>query len=255
MRQANQPIPRRTARTGVEGSRPRTVRFELLLAPEEAQRVRREAVRRGLPASTYARMVVLGGIDHAEDMLEQAVQRYTYVTHDYARTVPRAQGATIDHAVVAAHAESNAFCRQWGTVALTRHREDVQVHLSAAGLRHDRVPTYEPAHWPREDRQEAFVDRGQYAPPELHDRSSASELVLDKARAEALDEAAGRLAQDRPGASTLDYQEAQPVEHSQEMGVGSALEADISEERGPGHDVALEGVMFKPDLAIEKGGI
>jgi hypothetical protein len=79
MRHANQPVPRRTARTGVEGSRPRTVRFELLLAPEEVQRVRREAVRRGLPASTYARMVVLGGVDHAEDMLEQAVQRFGQV--------------------------------------------------------------------------------------------------------------------------------------------------------------------------------
>jgi conjugative relaxase-like TrwC/TraI family protein len=150
---------------------------------------------------------------------------YTYVTHDYARTLPRAQGVTIDHAVVAAHAESNAFCRQWGTVALTRHREDVQIHLSAARMRNDRVLTYEPAHWPREDRQEASLDRGQYAMPELHDRSSTSEPVLDnKARAEALDEAADRLAQDRPGPSTLDYQEAQPVERWQEMGAGSALE-------------------------------
>ncbi len=79
MRHAYQPVPRRTARTGVEGSRPRTVRFELLLTPEEVQRVRRDAVRRGLPASTYARMVVLGGVDHTEDTLEQAVQRFGQV--------------------------------------------------------------------------------------------------------------------------------------------------------------------------------
>jgi conjugative relaxase-like TrwC/TraI family protein len=184
------------------------------------------------------------------------VAREAYVTHDYARTLPRAQGVTVDHAMVVAHAESNAFCRQWGTVALTRHREDVQVHLSTAGLPHDRVRTYEPAHWPREDRQESSVDRGQYAAPELHDRSSTSELALDdKARPGALDEAAGRLAQDRPGLSTLDYQEAQQVEHFQAMGAGSALEVDISEARGPGHDAAVAGVMFERDLAIEKGGI
>ncbi len=192
----------------------------------------------------------------AYQVAQRTIEGYTYVTHDYARTLPRAQGVSIDHAVVAAHAESNALCRQWGTVALTRHREHVQVHLSAAGVRQDHVLSYEPAHWPREDRQEAFVDRGQYAPPELHDRSSASELALDdKARAGALDEAASRLAQDRPGPSTLDYQEAQAAEHYQEMRSGSALKTDISEERGPGHDVGLEGVMFKPDLAIEKGGI
>jgi hypothetical protein len=29
----------------------------------------------------------------------------------------------------------------------------------------------------------------------------------------------------------------------------------MSEERNPGHDAALEGVMFEPDLPIEKGGI
>jgi hypothetical protein len=192
----------------------------------------------------------------AYQVAQRTSQGYTYVTHDYARTLPRAQGVTVDHAVVAAYAESNAFCRQWGTVALTRHREDVQVHLSAAGLRHDRVLTYEPAHWPRKDRQEASVDRGQYAMPEVYDPSSTSEPVLDnKARAEALDKAAGRLAQDRPGPSTLDYQEAQPVERWQEMGAGSALEADMSEERNPGHNHALDGVMFEPDLVIEKGGI
>jgi ATP-dependent exoDNAse (exonuclease V) alpha subunit len=192
----------------------------------------------------------------AYQVAQRTSEGYTYVTHDYARTLPRAQGTTIDHAVVAAHAESNAFCRQWGTVALTRHREDVQVHLSAAGLRHDRVLTYEPAHWPREDRQEASVDRGQYAVPELHDRSFTSEPARDdKTHAEALDEAAGRLAQDRPGPSTLDYQKAQPVERWQEMGARSALGADMSEERNPGHDATIEGVMFEPDLAIEKGGI
>ncbi len=192
----------------------------------------------------------------AYQVAQRTSQGYTYVTHDYARTLPRAQGATIDRAVVAAHAESNAFCRQWGTVALTRHREDVQVHLSAAGLQHDRVLTYEPAHWPREDRQEASVDRGQYAASKLHDWSSTSEPALDdKARAEALDKAAGRLAQDRPGPSTLEYKEAQPVERWQEMGAGSALEVDLSEERRPGHDAAVEGVMFERHLAIEKGRI
>ncbi len=192
----------------------------------------------------------------AYQVAQRTIEGYTYVTHDYARTLPRAQGATIDHAVVAAHAESNAFCRQWGTVALTRHREEVQIHLSAGGLRHDRVLTYERAHWPREERYEASVDRGQDTVSELHDRFSTSEAALDdKTRAEALDEAAGRLAQDRPGPSTLDYQGAQPVEHSHERGAGAALGADISEERGPGHDAALEGVMFEPNLVIEKGGI
>jgi conjugative relaxase-like TrwC/TraI family protein len=191
----------------------------------------------------------------AYQVAQRTIEGYTYVTHDYARTLPRAQGVTIDHAVVAAHAESNAFCRQWGTVALTRHREDVQVHLSVAGLRHDRVLTYEPAHWPREDRPEASIDRGQYVPPELHGRSSASELALDdKARAEALDEAAGRLAQDRRGPSTLDYPETQQSEHEQEMGHPEpALEANASDERLPEHDTAREESAFEPELARKQG--
>jgi len=51
------------------------VRFEILLTPEEAQRIQREAVRRGLRATSYARMAVLGGVDYAEDVLERAVRR------------------------------------------------------------------------------------------------------------------------------------------------------------------------------------
>jgi hypothetical protein len=157
--------------------------------------------------------------------------------------------------VIAAHAESNAFCRQWGTVAFTRHREDVQVHLSAAGMRPDRVLTYEPAYWPREACQEASIERGQHAASELH-RSATPELPFDeKTRAEALDEAAGRLAQDRPGPSTLDYQELQ-VERVHAIGsVGSSPEADVFAEPVSEHDareaVTAEGNSAHAELAVE----
>jgi hypothetical protein len=195
---------------------------------------------------------------------------YTYVTHDYCRTLPRAQGATIDRVVVAADAESSAFCKQWGNVAFTRHREDVRIHLSAAGMRREHAPTHEPAHWPREARQEAAADRGQDATPEFHRLTYTPEPALDdKARAEALEEAASRLTQDRPGPSTLDYQETHQVESGQEMDTaGSALEAAISEGPAPEHDAreevtaesnhtegALEEVAFEPELAIVEGGI
>jgi len=200
-------------------------------------------------------------------------ESYTYVTHDYCRTLPRAQGATIDRVVVAAHAESSAFSRQWGNVAFTRHREDVQVHLSAAGMRTERAPTHEPAHWPRETRQEAAADRGQHEAPELQDGPTAPEPPLDReARAAALDETVGRLAQDRPGTSTLGYdrelrerhepghqrgsdqheghaekrapeqaQEAQHAERGRELGeTESAPEFRPSEEAAPEHDVREE---------------
>jgi conjugative relaxase-like TrwC/TraI family protein len=198
---------------------------------------------------------------------------YTYVTHDYCRTLPRAQGATIDRVVVAAHAESSAFSKQWGNVAFTRHREDVQVHLSAAGMRREHAPSYEPAHWPREVRREAAADRGQHAAPEVQDGPSAPERSLDEdARAEALNKAIGRLAQDRPGPSTLDYdrelrerhepghlrgtdqyeghaeerapkqaQEAQHAERGQQLGeTGSASEVRPPEEAALEHDAGEE---------------
>jgi ATP-dependent exoDNAse (exonuclease V) alpha subunit len=153
----------------------------------------------------------------AHQVAARTHEGYTYVTHDYCRTLPRAQGATIDRVVVAAHAESSAFCRQWGTVAFTRHREDVQVHLSAAGMQHDRASIYEAAHWPREVRREPAADRGQNAVPELQYGPSAPERSLDEgARAAALDEAVGRLAQDRPGPSTLGY--SRELRERQELG-------------------------------------
>jgi conjugative relaxase-like TrwC/TraI family protein len=71
--------------------------------------------------------------------------------HDYARTADRAQGATVDHAVVTAHADSKRMDRQWGAVAFTRQREGLSVHLSAEGMERpeQRQATYEQAHWPR----------------------------------------------------------------------------------------------------------
>jgi len=194
---------------------------------------------------------------------------YTYLTHDYARTLPRAQGATIDRAVVAAHVESNAFCRQWGTVAFTRHREDVQVHLSAAGMEHDRVPTYEPGHWPRGTRQEGWADPVQRAAAALNHWSSEPEPVPDDmVLAEAMDEAAGRLAQDRPGPSTLDYQETRHEERTRDMGTpGLAHKADLPEVRAPDPvareetkvedraKAASEEVVLEHGLAIEEGRV
>jgi hypothetical protein len=184
----------------------------------------------------------------AHQVAQRTSMSYMYVTHDYARTLPRAQGATIDHVVIAAHAESNAFSRQWGTVAFTRHREDVQVHLSAAGMRPDHVLSYEPAHWPREARQEASIERRQHAAPEPH-RSFTPELPFDeKTRADALDEAADRLAQDRPGPSTLDYHEVQ-VDRVQAIGSAeSAPEAGVSEIPVSEHDTR-EAVTAKGNPA------
>ena len=53
----------------------RTVRFEVLLTPLEARRIQGEAMRRKLTVSAYARNAILGGVDHAEDMLERAIER------------------------------------------------------------------------------------------------------------------------------------------------------------------------------------
>jgi hypothetical protein len=51
------------------------MRFEILLTSQEAQRIRHEAARRGLPAATYARMALLGGVDHSGDLFERAISR------------------------------------------------------------------------------------------------------------------------------------------------------------------------------------
>jgi hypothetical protein len=178
----------------------------------------------------------------ADQVAQRTSEGYTYLTHDYARTLPRAQGATVDRAVVAAHVESNAFCRQWGTVAFTRHREDVQVHLSAGGIQHDHASTFEASHWPRKIPMETFAGRVQHAAAEPNNLSYELEPAFDdKVRAEALDEAACRLAQNRPGPSTLDYQEALQSEHVQEVdSAGPARESNASEQHVPEQDVALE---------------
>jgi conjugative relaxase-like TrwC/TraI family protein len=205
----------------------------------------------------------------ADQVAQRTSEGYTYLSHDYARTLPRAQGATVDLAVVAAHVESHAFCRQWGTVAFTSHREDVQVHLSAAGRGHDRAMTYEPGHWPREIPMETFAGRVQHAAAEPNNLSYELEPAFDdKVRAEALDEAASRLAQDRPGPSTQDYRAARQGERGREIGdAGLSHKADQSEERAPDFfarkettvedraEAASEDVGLEPELAIEGGRI
>jgi len=53
----------------------RTVRFEVLLTPWEARRIQREAMRRRLSESAYVRNTIQGHTDHAEDMMERAIER------------------------------------------------------------------------------------------------------------------------------------------------------------------------------------
>ncbi len=71
----------------------RTVRFEVLLTPSEAQRIEREAMRRGLTVSAYARMAVLGDVEHAEDMLNRVVERIGQVIRDDSEGVVAAMAA------------------------------------------------------------------------------------------------------------------------------------------------------------------
>ncbi len=69
------------------------MRFEVLLTPGEAQRIEREAVRRGLTVSAYARMAVLGDIEHAEDMLNRVVERIGQVIRHDSESVVAAVAA------------------------------------------------------------------------------------------------------------------------------------------------------------------
>ncbi len=71
----------------------RTVRFELLLTPSEAQRLEREAMRRGLTVSAYARMEVLGDVEHSKDMLNRAVDRIGQVIRHDSESVVAAVAA------------------------------------------------------------------------------------------------------------------------------------------------------------------
>jgi hypothetical protein len=111
-----------------------------------------------------------------------------------------------------------------------------------------------------------FAEGVQYAAAELHRRSSEPERALDdKVRADALDEAASRLTQDRPGPSTLDYQQARHDQHTPQMGAVGSAQADLPEERAPDpfarhettvedrEEVASEEVVLEHELAIEGG--
>jgi hypothetical protein len=63
------------------------------LTPGEAQRIEREAMRRGLTVSAYARMAVLGDIEHAEDMLNRAVEHIGQVIRHDSESVVAAVAA------------------------------------------------------------------------------------------------------------------------------------------------------------------
>ncbi len=83
MRQAGQAVSGRGGNGAADRTRTRTVRFEVLLTPQEAQRIEHEASRRGQPVSAYARRAILGGVDHAEDVLERAIERIRQIIrHD-----------------------------------------------------------------------------------------------------------------------------------------------------------------------------
>jgi hypothetical protein len=71
----------------------RAVRLEMRLTPGEAQRIEREAMRRGLTVSGYARMAVLGDVEHAEDMLNCAVERIGQVIRHDSESVVAAVAA------------------------------------------------------------------------------------------------------------------------------------------------------------------
>jgi len=129
------------------------------------------------------------------------------IAHDYARTADRAQGVTVQHAVVVAHIDSTRMDRQWAAVAATRERERLSFHLSAAGMERVETPeaVFERAHWPRE------ADREGQAQRQERDSSTAvaeRPVVSPEARAEAIERASQLLSRDRPGASTLDYPQA-----------------------------------------------
>ncbi|HET7264461.1 MAG TPA: MobF family relaxase [bacterium] len=102
---------------------------------------------------------------------------------DYARTADRAQGITVDHAAVAAHADSNRFDRQWGAVAFTRQRETISVHVSTEGMERpeQRQATYEGPHWPRERQDERRQEQAGTNPlrEAREERAQAKEAVQE----------------------------------------------------------------------------
>jgi hypothetical protein len=77
----------------IKNQHARTVRFEVLLTPGEAQRIQRESMRRGLTVSAYARMAVLGDVEQAEDMLNRAVERIGQVIRHDSESVVAAVAA------------------------------------------------------------------------------------------------------------------------------------------------------------------
>jgi conjugative relaxase-like TrwC/TraI family protein len=127
--------------------------------------------------------------------VERLVRGRELLGHDYARTSHRAQGATVDRAVVAFHHESAALSRQFGAVALTRSREDLRVAISAEGAEaRDRDPAAERPHWPRDRKRPDDRQQQLFVDPDV--------------RKAALREAGARLGRDAPGETTLSYRDA-----------------------------------------------
>lgn len=120
---------------------------------------------------------------------------YAAVDHGYATTIHKAQGATVDRAYVLA---SGTMDRHLTYVAMTRHRDEVQLYASRAEFRAEGALS---ARLSRSQAKETTLDYDKAAYAQR--RGMESEIIMPQAMRE-------RPAQDRPTRERAADQQAEP---------------------------------------------